>query len=85
MGELFSQIVEKCRSWADQSFAKGTLQIELNQKGSNIVQNKEFLERYGYIYIYIYIYILISVFISLTAQKVLITYVIIFSEFLKGQ
>ena len=81
MGELFSQIVEKCRSWADQSFAKGTLQIELNQKGSNIVQNKEFLERYGYIYIYI----LICVFISLAAQKVLITYVIIFSEFLKGQ
>ena len=55
-GELFSQIVENCRIWPDQNFAKGTLQIELNQKRSKIVQNREFVERYGYIYIYIYIY-----------------------------
>ena len=57
LGKLFSQIVEKCRIWPDQNFTKGTLQIELNQKQSKIVQNREFRERYGYIYIYIYIYI----------------------------
>ena len=81
MGELFSQIVEKCRSWADQSFANGTLQIELNQKGSNIVQNKEFLERYGYIYIY---FNFCLHFINSTKSFDNI-YVIIFSESLKGQ
>ena len=62
LGKLFSQIVEKCRIWPDQNFTKGTLQIELNQKQSKIVQNREFRERYGYIYIYIYIYIYMSIY-----------------------
>ena len=77
-GELFSQIVEKCRIWPDQNFAKGTLQIELNQKRSKIVQNREFVERYGYIYIYIYIYMSIYRYIYIYTYIYIYIYIYIY-------